>query len=91
MLVPNQPADDDTGRWLSLRVVGPNDGPRLALRCRCSELTDDGRCGIYDTRPEICKRYEAGGAECLETVRLTRTPAEYERIRDSDDPAQIHT
>ena len=91
MLVPNQQADADTGLWLGLRVIGPMDGERLALRCRCSALTDAGSCEIYTARPTICRAFEAGGPDCLETVRLTRTPAEYAQIRDPGDPVSIHT
>lgn len=90
MLVPNEQSDPDTELWLGLRVVGPMDGERLALRCKCSALTEGGACEIYQARPMICRAFEAGGADCLETVRLTRTPEEYARIRDEDDPAEIH-
>lgn len=27
------------------------------LRCSCTKLKADGRCGIYDTRPDFCRRY----------------------------------
>lgn len=28
---------------------------------RCRALQDDGRCGIYDRRPQLCRDYPAGG------------------------------
>lgn len=38
---------------------------RLLGRYRCSMLTDDGRCGVYDARPMICRLFGvAEGMEC---------------------------
>ena len=30
----------------------------VKLRHRCAQLQDDGRCGIYATRPAICRAYD---------------------------------
>lgn len=31
----------------------------------CKHLGDNGRCGIYETRPMSCKLYEIGGVACM--------------------------
>ena len=30
----------------------------VEFRTKCKELGDDHRCGIYETRPELCRAYE---------------------------------
>jgi len=48
-------------RWGQWTVEGGPDVGRTysAWLWRCTALdTATGRCGIYDTRPELCKRYE---------------------------------
>lgn len=42
--LPFVPADSENGIW----------------RWTCPALQDDGRCGIYESRPEVCRRYEPG-------------------------------
>ena len=77
----------DLNRWLTLHAtVGAE---KLTFECRCMKLTDDGRCGIYDRRPVVCRTYLAGGADCLEAVRTRRSQLEYSRIRDDGDPVVI--
>ncbi len=78
---------EDTDRWVILH--GQRVGARVALNCKCTALTEGGRCSIYSDRPEICQAYPAGGADCLETVRAFRTPVEYARIRDDCDPVTL--
>ena len=87
IIIPLSPHDDDTNRWALLH--GQRVGSNVALNCRCSALTDAGRCGIYDNRPVMCQTYQAGGAHCLENVRALRTPEEYARIRDDGDPETL--
>jgi Fe-S-cluster containining protein len=33
-------------------------GPQVKLHHRCSKLQDDGRCGIYEKRPAICRAFD---------------------------------
>lgn len=49
----------------------------LFLKCRCSHLTVEGRCGVYKTRPVLCRTFEPGGAGCLSTLKAVR-PELYE-------------
>lgn len=30
------------------------------IRYSCSKVTEDGRCSIYSTRPQLCRSYKAG-------------------------------
>ena len=32
----------------------------------CAFLKEDQLCQIYETRPEVCRRFEAGSAQCIE-------------------------
>ncbi|MHB1951624.1 MAG: YkgJ family cysteine cluster protein [Acidiferrobacteraceae bacterium] len=38
-------------------VYKDTDGWYLLFETRCDHLLSDGRCGIYDTRPQICRDY----------------------------------
>ena len=35
----------------------------------CCFLGDDNRCGIYETRPRVCRGFEAGSERCQEARR----------------------
>ena len=36
---------------------------RVEAYFECGHLTDDGLCGVYDRRPEMCRRFECGAFE----------------------------
>lgn len=78
----------DERRWVELHAVGI-EGPAVTFAARCTMLTAAGRCAIYDERPDICQDFAVGGAGCLATVRLRRTPAEYQHIREEGDPVSL--
>lgn len=40
-----------------------NDKGGELWRFRCTALLANGRCGNYEDRPDLCKRYEAGSDE----------------------------
>jgi Fe-S-cluster containining protein len=84
----------DARRWIELHASKTHAtlqaGRVLEFETRCSALTPAGRCGIYDSRPNVCRVYRPGGVECLATVKARRTPDEYARIRGDGDPATIH-
>ncbi|HHQ45135.1 MAG TPA: YkgJ family cysteine cluster protein [Candidatus Altiarchaeales archaeon] len=42
---------DDEGDWY------------LEFKTTCNALTEEGLCGIYETRPDICRRYETVDCE----------------------------
>ncbi len=41
----------------------------------CCFLGADNRCDIYDTRPEVCRCFEAGSEQCQEAQRRLGLPA----------------
>ena len=65
--VPEDREDFDNIRWYLLHKdvsVFIDDGKwYLEVLKDCMELTGDGRCGIYEGRPDICREYEAGECE----------------------------
>lgn len=64
------PVAGDVGIWL--RYHGEPLGPdRVELNCACRMLKD-GRCTVYDHRPENCKAFPVGGTGCRETVKRRR-------------------
>ncbi len=87
IIIPLSAHDDDTNRWALLH--GRRVGGQVALNCKCSALTEGGRCSIYADRPNMCRTYQEGAPYCLESVRALRTPEEYARIRDDRDPATL--
>lgn len=58
---PRSKDDFETLLWqVSHHNVGAykdEDGWFLIFDSRCSHLLPDGRCGIYDVRPEICRNH----------------------------------
>jgi Fe-S-cluster containining protein len=34
------------------------DNGRVRIKHRCAQLRDDGLCGIYETRPAICRAFD---------------------------------
>lgn len=59
--------DFDYIRWYLLHeqsaVFTDDDGWYLLVQNRCKHLGDDNRCGIYDTRPQICRDYTTTDCE----------------------------
>ncbi len=82
--------DADAKRWFQLHgslLIGP----RIHFECKCTQLTDEGKCSIYETRPDVCKVLEPGSEACLNVVRRRRTEVEYEYIKTgayADDKAR---
>ena len=89
--LPNDRSDEelqDINTWVILHADVIDD--LLVFECRCKMLSPtDGTCRIYDERPDVCRRYEAGSPACLETVKRRRSPADYERIRGDGDPKEL--
>ena len=80
---------EDAFAWISHHAE--RSGNCLRFECRCLELTRDGRCGIYEDRPRVCRDYEPGNDDCLDAIRRRRTPEEYAtRIREEGDPWSVH-
>lgn len=63
---PETRRDFDDIRWYLMHegvIVFVEDGDwYVQFRTRCRNLRADFKCGVYETRPEICREYKAG--EC---------------------------
>lgn len=80
--------DEDGQEFLAVRGLGhatlsslrygaiPLPNGRVRLLHRCQQLTADHRCGIYETRPKICREFDCATREdhYVESVRATRPP-----------------
>jgi len=58
---PRSKADFDLMLWQishrSVRFYQDDDGWFLLIDTQCLHLEPDGACGIYETRPQICREY----------------------------------
>ena len=77
----------DVGRWVLLHGHPRPDAAEFD--CRCLELTAEGLCRIYGGRPAVCRDARPGAADCLEAVKARRTAAQYQRIREAEDPETL--
>lgn len=63
---PTRARDYDDVRWYLMHqgvTVFVEDGDwYVQFQTRCKNLQTDNRCGVYETRPAICREYEPG--EC---------------------------
>jgi Fe-S-cluster containining protein len=78
--LPRDPRPDVV-RFLGLR--GSIERGFLRVDRACDELSDDGRCNIYDRRPQPCREYKVSGPDCRRAVDLRRTSAEAQAIFDT--------
>ena len=64
---PTTARDFDDIRWYLMHenmTVFVEDGDwYVQFATTCRGLEPDNRCGIYETRPQICREYEAGGCD----------------------------
>ena len=65
--IPHTRSDFDFIRWYLLHnqaTVFIDEGDwYILVHTECRHLQTDNRCGIYDTRPEICRQYSTGNCE----------------------------
>lgn len=71
--IPEDPPADYV-RWISYR--GKISNRRIHLEAQCSMLTNQGKCAIWDTRPQPCKDYVVGGMACLDAIHRRRAEDE---------------
>jgi Fe-S-cluster containining protein len=81
-LIPLGPVQDDTSRWFYLHGDEIEEGQKKFLRfeCKCTKLGEDGLCTIYSDRPNVCRTFLAGGAECRAALKRRRTPEQIKEI-----------
>ncbi len=64
---PRTPRDFDDIRWYLIHEgvsLFVEDGTwYVAVQTRCRHLLPDHRCGIYDTRPRVCREYSTDQCE----------------------------
>lgn len=64
---PSDVRDYDNMRWYLMHenvIIFIEDGDwYLAVLTRCKHLQQDNRCGIYETRPRICRSYTTDNCE----------------------------
>jgi Fe-S-cluster containining protein len=64
---PEEFADFEYIRWYLLHeratVFKEGDDWYLLVHTTCRHLQDDNRCGIYETRPQICREYSTKDCE----------------------------
>ena len=76
----------DTQRWFKFHTIDSPYVGCVRIPTPCVKLTNDGLCGIYEDRPEVCRLFVVGSDLCIDAVRRHRTPEQYILIRDSNDP-----
>lgn len=68
---PTRKKDFDYLRWFLLHdaatVFTEDDTWYLLVHTACKHLGEDNRCGIYETRPNICREYTTDGCEYDDT------------------------
>lgn len=82
----------DAQNWLeahAFKIDRTTEIPRLHFDCRCTKLTNDGLCSIWEDRPMVCELFIAGSKQCLGAVKDRRTSKEYQFIRGEDDPLTL--
>lgn len=64
---PTEARDFDFMRWFLLHerasVFVDEEVWYILVHTKCKHLQDDNRCGIYHTRPEICREYSTDNCE----------------------------
>ena len=64
----------DAGTWLGLHGVSVAER-QVEIPAPCRKLSACGACSIHATRPDHCRTYVVGGADCRATV-ARRRPAD---------------
>ena len=64
---PESPNDFDNVRWYlmheNVHVFVEEEQWYIAFATKCKHLRDDNLCGVYETRPRICRSYTTDGCE----------------------------
>ena len=87
---PEDRRDWDFIRWYLLHdrasVFFEDDNWYLLVHTTCKHLQDDNRCGIYETRPQICREYTTDVCEYEEDwtyERFLETPEQVWELQES--------
>jgi Fe-S-cluster containining protein len=87
---PTTTTDFDYMRWFLLHdratVYTEDDEWYLLVQTTCRHLQPDNRCGIYETRPQICRDYHTDDCEFDDTWvfdRYFETPEQVEEYAEA--------
>lgn len=87
---PTTTRDFDFIRWYLLHdratVFTEDESWYLLVHTECKHLQPDNRCGIYETRPEICREYTTDNCEYADDwtyERYFETPEQVEEYVDA--------
>jgi Fe-S-cluster containining protein len=90
METPETRNDFDDLRWFMMHgrvsVFIENETWYLMIHADCENLRDDNMCGIYDTRPRICRKYSTVGCEYDDDTcydKFFETPAQVEEYAEA--------
>lgn len=96
LLMPIDPSFMSSPVRKYLRTRGEFEGDyMIRLNCPCRYLTDEGQCGIYTSRPDVCRTAAVGGAGCRAAIKANRTIPQRKAIsahftdRIDDDVSRI--
>ena len=83
---PNTAADFDYLRWYLLHehatIFVEDDAWYLLVHTKCKQLQSDNRCGIYETRPKICRNYTTDQCEYDDSYTFDRYFETAEQIEE---------
>jgi Fe-S-cluster containining protein len=86
METPTEQRDYDFIRWFLLHdraSVFVDDGTwYILVHTVCKHLQADNRCGIYETRPQICREYHTDGCEYEDNHVYDRYFETAEQVQD---------
>lgn len=64
-------------------VASRLDTKNMIIDQQCLQLTMNGKCGIYKSRPEICKALKPGSKMCVEAIERQRDPEQAKLIMEA--------
>ena len=77
IILPVKARDSDNQRWLEYHGEMTDFG--IYLECKCSKLKN-GKCSIYQSRPNVCLDFPVGSPGCLAAI-ARRRPYKEQQIR----------
>ncbi len=97
---PERAKDFDYYRWYLLHefaaIFTEDDDWFLLVHTKCKHLQNDNRCGIYETRPQICRDYTTKNCEFDDSYTFDRYFETAEQIEEYsnarfNDPSNFRT
>lgn len=70
--VPFKSIPQESIDWLNMHKEIKADKSGMRFETKCEHLTDEGKCGIYEKRPQLCRKYKIGSPACLAAINSRR-------------------